>query len=162
MGDPKEDSFLEMIVLHQGIIIKICRIYRSTKADREDLYQDIVYNAWRSYANFEGKSKFSTWLYKVAINTALHQNRKNRFYKRIDSLATVENISAEDHNDRIDLLYKAISKLKELEKSILLLYLEEVSYREISEITGLTETNIGVKLNRIKIRLKNILSDYGT
>jgi len=161
MGDLMEKDFLRDIVSNQGIIIKICRIYRSTNVDREDLSQEIIYNAWRSYPNFEGKSKFSTWLYRVAINTALHQNRKNKVYKHIGKMEIVNSEMVEEQNEQIELLYRAISQLKELEKSILLLYLEKISYKEIADITGLTETNIGVKLNRIKARLKNILSEYG-
>jgi RNA polymerase sigma factor (sigma-70 family) len=161
MGDYIEKRFLKDMVLNQGIIIKICRIYRSAKADREDLSQEIIYNAWRSYPKFEGKSKFSTWLYRVAINTALHQNRKNKFYGKIETIGIVNDEMWEERNEQIDLLYRAISQLKEAEKLILLLYLEEIPYKEMAEITGLTETNIGVKLNRIKIRIKNIISEYG-
>jgi RNA polymerase sigma factor (sigma-70 family) len=161
MEDAKEKEFLEDIVANQGIIIKICRIYRSANADREDLSQEIIYNAWRSYPNFKGKSKFSTWLYRVAINTALHQNRKKKAYRESEKTGMLNHEMGEEKNEQIDLLYRAIGQLKEMEKSILLLYLEEISYKEMAEITGLTETNIGVKLTRIKIRLKNILSEYG-
>ena len=145
-----------------GIIHKICRIYRKDPDDREDLFQEILYNAWRSYASFEGRSKFSTWLYRVALNTAFHQTRKDKFFGKLTELDKIEHYPApEPEEDKSHALWWAIGKLDELEKSIVLLYLDELSYKEISEITGLTENNVGVKLNRIKIKMKKLLEQYG-
>jgi RNA polymerase sigma-70 factor, ECF subfamily len=139
-----------------------CRIYKKDTADREDLFQEILYNAWHSYPRFEGRSKFSTWLYRVALNTALHQNRKDR---QTANLAHVESKAfdpfEEEEVDTLKILYKAIDQLSPLEKSIVILFLDEQSYSEIAEITGLSVSNVGVKLNRIKMKIKKIMSDYG-
>jgi RNA polymerase sigma factor (sigma-70 family) len=157
---PKE--FSEQIHSHLGILHKICRTYKRDPDDRDDLFQEIVYNAWKSYPRFEGRSKFSTWLYRVALNTALYQNRKDRFFgKTVDLEVIQHHVAAETKDDNTDLLWLAINKLDELEKSIVVLYLEELPYKEISEITGLTENNIAVKLTRIKSKMKKILEDYG-
>jgi RNA polymerase sigma factor (sigma-70 family) len=162
MTDPLAKQFSEQISNHLGILHKICRTYKKDPDDRDDLFQEIVYNAWKSYPRFEGRSKFSTWLYRVALNTALYQNRKDRFFgKTVDVDALREQIAVEVKEDNTDLLWLAINKLDELEKSIVILYLEELPYKEISEITGLTENNIAVKLNRIKVKIRKILEDYG-
>ncbi len=154
--------FTAEILAHRGIIHKICRVYRKDADDRNDLYQEIVLNAWQSFPRFEGRSKFSTWLYRVAINTALYQTRKDKFFGKLSDLDSAENQPEELSNeDDLRLLYQAIDQLDPVDKSIVLLYLDELPYKEISEITGLTETNVGVKLNRIKLKMKNLLSAYG-
>jgi RNA polymerase sigma factor (sigma-70 family) len=157
------DTFSAEIVRHRGIILKICRIYGKETGDAGDLYQEIVLNAWTSYPSFEGRSKFSTWLYRVALNTALYQNRKNKFAGKLTGLEAIENTANDDpENEKRTMLYTAIGQLDPMEKSIVILYLDDLSYREISEVTGLTENNIGVKLNRIKIKIKTLLDGYGT
>jgi RNA polymerase sigma-70 factor (ECF subfamily) len=162
MNDALAKQFSEQIYNHLGILHKICRSYKKDPDDRNDLFQEIVYNAWRSYPRFEGRSKFSTWLYRVALNTALYQNRKDHFFgKTIDVEVVQHDIAAEVKEDNTDLLWMAINKLDELERSIVVLYLEELPYKEISEITGLTENHVAVKLNRIKSKMKKILEDYG-
>ncbi len=162
MLDTLSRRFSEDTINNLGIIHKICRIYRKDTDDREDLFQEILYNAWRSYPSFEGRSKFSTWLYRVALNTAFHQTRKDKFFGKLAELDKIEYHAApEPEEDKIEILWRVIGKLDELEKSIVLLYLDELSYKEISEITGLTETNVGVKLNRIKIKMKKLLEHYG-
>jgi RNA polymerase sigma factor (sigma-70 family) len=161
MTDDLSRQFSEQISNHIGILRKICRTYKKDPADRDDLFQEIVFNAWKSFPNFEGRSKFSTWLYRVALNTALYQNRKDHFFGKKIGIETLDNTSMEVKDDNTDLLWMAINKLDELEKSIVVLYLEELPYKEISEITGLSENNIAVKLNRIKSKMKKILQDYG-
>ena len=162
MTNPLAKQFSGQIAEHVGILRKICRTYKKDPDDRDDLFQEIVYNAWKSYPKFEGRSKFSTWLYRVALNTALYQNRKDRFFGKTIDLELVQNaVTAETKDDNTDLLWMAINRLNELEKSIVVLYLEELPYKEISEITGLTEGNIAVKLTRIKSKMKKILEEYG-
>jgi RNA polymerase sigma factor (sigma-70 family) len=156
------ETFSAEIVRHRAIILKISRIYGKENGDADDLYQEIVLNAWTSYPGFEGRSKFSTWLYRVALNTALYQNRKNKFAGKLTGLEVIENTGSDDpENEKRTMLYTAIGQLDPIEKSIIILYLDDLSYREISEVTGLTETNIGVKLNRIKIKIKTLLDGYG-
>lgn len=154
-------EFSDQLANHLGILHKICRSYKKDQDDRDDLFQEIVYNAWKSYPKFERRSKFSTWLYRVALNTALYQNRKDRFFGKTTILDDAHHVSAEVKDDNTDLLWLAINRLDELEKSIVVLYLEELPYKEISEITGLTENNIAVKLNRIRTKMKKILEEYG-
>jgi RNA polymerase sigma-70 factor (ECF subfamily) len=162
MTDELKQRFSNEVFLHIGILQKICRIYKKDAADREDLFQEILYNAWRSYPRFEGRSKFSTWLYRVALNTALHQKRKER---SVANLIEFENRvfdpAEEDEADALKILYKAIDQLNPLEKSIVILFLDDQSYNEIAEVTGLSVSNVGVKLNRIKIKIKKIMSDHG-
>jgi len=156
-----EKQFLEDIMESREIIVRICLIYRKDQADRDDLYQEIIMNAWNAYPRFKGLSKFSTWLYKVALNTALSENRKNKFFGRISDLDMISNrASIENHDEDTEMLYFAIEQLDPLEKSIALLYLDDLPYREISKITGLTESNIGVRLNRLKSKMKTILINY--
>lgn len=156
-----EKQFLEDIMESRGIIVRICLIYRKDQADRDDLYQEIIMNAWNAYPRFKGLSKFSTWLYKVALNTALSENRKNKFFGRISDLDMISNRAGnENQNEDTEMLYFAIEQLDPLEKSIALLYLDDLPYKEISKITGLTESNIGVRLNRLKSKMKTILINY--
>jgi RNA polymerase sigma-70 factor (ECF subfamily) len=157
MADQTEKEFLDLMVIHQAIIIKICRAYHKYSVDQEDLSQEIIYNAWRSFSKFENRSKFSTWLYRVALNTAIYQNRKKKFLNKYVDLDLSRNIKIEEPNDQKEYLFKAINQLDPLEKSIIILYLDELSYKDISEITGLSESNIGVKLNRIRTKIKKIL-----
>jgi RNA polymerase sigma-70 factor, ECF subfamily len=162
MTDDFKQKFTNEVFSHIGIIQKICRIYKKDAADREDLFQEILYNAWHSYPRFEGRSKFSTWLYRVALNTALHQNRKD---KRTTATVHLESTPfetfEEDEADPLKILYQAIDHLNPLEKSIVILFLEDQSYSEIAEITGLSVNNVGVKLSRIKMKIKKIMTDYG-
>lgn len=162
MIDSLANQFSKEIAAHKGLLLKICRIYRKDPDDQHDLYQEIILNAWHSYPRFEGRSKFSTWLYRVALNTALHQNRNDKFFGKTTTLDVVENHPHEESSDeRIKILYQAITQLDPVERSIVILYLDELPYKEISEITGLTESNVGVRLNRIKTKMKTILSAYG-
>ncbi len=154
-------EFSELVSKHVGILHKICRTYKRDADDRDDLFQEIVYNAWRSYPKFEGRSKFSTWLYRVALNTALYQNRKDRFFGKKVGIELIHHVPEEPTSDDAALLWLAINRLDEMEKSIVVLYLDELPYKEISEITGLTEGNVAVKLNRIKTKMRKILSEYG-
>jgi RNA polymerase sigma-70 factor (ECF subfamily) len=159
---PLAKEFSEQIYNHVGILHKICRTYKKDADDRDDLFQEIVYNAWKSYPKFEGRSKFSTWLYRVALNTALYQNRKDRFFgKKVDVDLVKNAITADVKDDSTELLWMGINRLNETEKSIVVLYLEELPYKEISEITGFSEGNIAVKLTRIKSKMKKILEEYG-
>ena len=158
-----KEGFLELVQQNISIIHKVCNIYCYRKAYWEDTYQEIVYNLWKSYPSFRKESQFTTWMYRVALNTALSQNRKEKKNLSIiaqgysdaeDSMAE----AAEDHN-RIDLLYSAIDSLRQIDKAIVLLWLEKKSYAEISVITGLTESNVSVRLVRIKEKLKSDLKD---
>ncbi len=158
-----EKEFLTLADTHQGIIHKVCRMYCDNETDRKDLFQDILIQLWRAFPSFKGQSKFTTWAYRVAINTAISNYRKQKRRPRLDGLNGEElqipdysNFSFEQE-EQTQLLHRAINKLTKIEKAIIMLYLEEHSYEEIAAIIGITKTNVGVKINRIKIKLKSIL-----
>ncbi|MFY7787927.1 MAG: RNA polymerase sigma factor [Thermoflexibacteraceae bacterium] len=156
-----DKNFIQQITDNQKIIHKICHVYCSNAEDRQDLFQEVLLNAWRSYSSFANLSKFSTWLYKVALNTALMYQRSHRKQEQITWLDLQQlqqkAIETDTSNEQIQRLYQAIAHLDEHEKSIVILYLDELSYKEIAEIVGITENNVGVKLNRIKQKLKQLL-----
>jgi RNA polymerase sigma-70 factor, ECF subfamily len=162
MNTELKKRFSHEVYRHFGILHKICRIYKKDAADREDLLQEILLNAWRSYPRFEGRSKFSTWLYRVALNTALYQNRKDRLAGTLVPLEDrTLNIASDEDDETLKILYRAIDDLDPLEKSIIILFLDDLPYTEIAEITGLSVNNVGVKLTRIKTKIKKIIVEYG-
>ncbi len=155
-----EEKFLKEIAEHQALIYKVCRLYRDTHEDREDLFQEIVYHLWKSYPTFQGKSKISSWIYRISLNVALASfRRKGIELSGTDSFP--ENIAVQDavqEETREELLFKVIKKLDDAEKAIVALYLEDMSYAEIAEIIGISENNVGVRLNRIKRKIKTLLN----
>ena len=132
-------------------------MYARTEADRQDLFQDIVLQAWKGFRRFRGESKFSTWLYTVSLNTALTVRRKNKipFTSQPDDLAS-ETIQPLDPDARA-ILYAAIEELNEIEKSIVLLYLDDYAYEEMEKILGISSGALRVKMSRIKQKLKTII-----
>ena len=154
-----EKEFLKVIHESQRIISKVCDLYRDTREDQEDLFQEIVYQLWKSYPGFKGESKVSSWIYRVALNTALVVFRKpgivvknyEEFPENIHP--STEKIKTENE----ERLFEALRKLTDAEKGIISLYLDDFSYLEIAEITGLSESNVGVRLNRIKNKLRQII-----
>ncbi|WP_163326040.1 RNA polymerase sigma factor [Draconibacterium mangrovi] len=157
-----EKEFLHIIQKNQGIIHKVCNIYCDTEDDRSDLFQEIVVQLWKSYPNFRKESKVSTWMYRVALNTAITTFKKSK--RRPDqSSLTFDNFQIEDEKydteteENIKVLHKAIQQLTGIEKSIVLLFLENKKYEEIAEITGITQNYVRVKMNRIKKKLKKLM-----
>ena len=155
-----EQDFVKKIQKHQGILHKISYIYSDNSADKEDLYQEMVLQLWKSYTSFREESKFSTWMYRVALNTAITLNKKKSFFKTVDT--DTKSFVYEDHaelSDEINTLYKAIAKLNKIEKAIILLWLEERSYQEISDIIGISVKNVSVKIVRSKKKLAKIIKN---
>lgn len=158
-----EKAFLRDINDNQGIIIRVCRIYCSDQADFEDLFQEIVLQLWRSYARFNGLSKVSTWMYRVALNTAITSLRRRKRRPDGNRLTVAEQRVPHIDHPRIDVEYHqqlqdAIDSLNKFDRALMLLYLDGKSYKEMGEIMGITESNIGVKINRIKNKLKTMLN----
>lgn len=159
-----KDFYTQFILPYAGIIIKICRAYTDSEEDFQDYYQEVCLQLWKSRNNFKGESKWSTWVYRISLNVSLSLLRSDKkISKKSAELPTVE-VQQEPASDpfkdeSLKLLYQAIKKLSEVDRAIILLYLEEKSYQEIAEIMGLSPTNIGVKINRIKKKLKELL--YG-
>lgn len=157
-----KDFYTQFILPYAGIIIKICRAYTDTEEDFQDYYQEICLQLWKNKDNFKGNSKWSTWVYRVSLNVCLSLLRKDKkVAKNSVELPEVEESLQPDANpftnESLQLLYQAIKQLPDLDRAIILLYLEENSYREIAEIMGLSANNIGVKITRIKKKLKELL-----
>lgn len=157
----QKEEFLKLISEHQDLIRKVAAIYYRNKADQEDAFQEILVSLWQAYPTFRGESKFSTWLYRVALNTVISGFRKasNKVHKNQSDIHITDELlgpSKEDLSEEIDCLYQAIEHLSDIEKAIIMLYMEEKTYDDIADIMGMTRTNVGVKINRIKKKLKKI------
>ncbi len=155
-----EQTFLQDIQNNQNIIYKVCNLYRDSREDQEDLFQEIVYQLWKSYPGFKGESKLSTWMYRIALNTAIAAYRKPTIKitypeELPDQLHYSLDTNSSENEER---LFSALRTLSDAEKAVISLYLEDFSYEEIAAITGLTENNVGVRLNRIKSKLKERLN----
>lgn len=153
-----KSAFPDMIQQHQGILHKLCRLYRDNREDREDLFQEMIYQLWKSYPSFAGNARISTWIYRVALNTALADfRRKQPRITYTDSLPDMPDHGGQATSVQQDQLFAALKQLSDAEKAIIALYLEDMSYQEIADIIGIDENYVGVKLNRIKSKIKNIL-----
>ncbi len=152
-----EKAFITHLQQNQKIIYKVCNLYMDDYADREDLFQEITLQAWKAYGSFRGDAKFSTWLYRVALNTAITFFRKEKRKPPIfstDSVPEQEDDRADPLAEQVKVMYAAIGELSKIDKAIVMLYLEDYSYQEIGEMMGITANNVAVKMNRIKARLK--------
>jgi RNA polymerase sigma factor (sigma-70 family) len=152
-----EQQFIQSIAEHQGIIHKVCNLYLKEPQEREDLFQEILLNAWKGSKLFKGEAKFSTWLYRVALNTAITYYRKGsrQFTTTPWEEMDIHSLPADTENkEPVNAMYKAIALLSKVDKAIVMLYLEDYSYQEIGEITGITPNNVAVKMNRLKVKLK--------
>ena len=167
-GIVNQDEFLELINQHRGMLHKVCNVYCHSEQDRQDMFQEIIIQLWKAYPRFRGDSKFSTWLYRIALNTAISDLRKQQ--RRVKMIYTEEapfNISADDKDsekeEQLQQLYKAIAGLSEIEKAIVMLYLEDKSYDEMEEILGINQNNLRVKMNRVKEKLRKLTKsvEYG-
>jgi RNA polymerase sigma-70 factor (ECF subfamily) len=157
----KRQEFIGLISRHQHLIRKVAAIYYKKPEDQEDAFQEILLSLWKAYPTFEGRSKLSTWIYRVALNTVLAGFRKasNKVYHNQSDIDISEELlggSEKDMSEEISVLYKSIEKLSDVEKAIIMLYMEEKTYDDIADIMGMTKTNVGVKINRIKKKLKEI------
>ena len=160
-----EKEFVNLINVHRALIFKVCNIYCHDTETRKDLFQEVVLQLWKSFPAFKRESSITTWIYKVALNTAISNFRKET--KRIGK-SSITNFELEipdmsfdpDSIDDNNSLQQAIDKLTDLEKAIMMLYLDEKSYEEMSEIIGLSSSNIGVRINRIKKKLTKIIKTY--
>ncbi|MBT8261560.1 MAG: sigma-70 family RNA polymerase sigma factor [Bacteroidia bacterium] len=153
----KEESFTRIIRDNEGIIYKITRIYTSTVEDQNDLYQEIVFQLWKSFDSFRGDAKVSTWMYRIALNTALfHSKRaKKRGYNvSLDGVVLQHENYDPVFEERLKVVYEQIRSLNDIEKGIILLFLEGKKHEEIASITGFSKSNIGTRIGRIKEKLR--------
>ena len=164
-----KDEAIQKIEEFQPLIRKISMMYAQSKAESEDMFQEICIQVWRAYPQFKGESKFSTWLYRVAINTAISWIRKEKKHRQGNGenekwLALHDDSPfylEEERKEQVASMHRAINKLNDIDRTLVLLYLEDVAYAEISEILGLTVNNIKVKMNRVKKRLKTLMDHDG-
>ena len=161
----KEKEFSQLIKDNQGLIIKVSRLYTNSVEDEQDLFQEIVLQLWRSYDTFKGQSKISTWMYRVALNTAITLFRKKTKSPQTDELQDfhykdfVED--DEEKQQQISTLYKVIKMLPNVERAIVTMYLDDLPYKDIAENLGITEVNARVKMNRLKKTLKELMEKHG-
>ncbi len=152
----QEKEFMEIIKQYEKVIYKVCSFYTSSEHPISDLYQEVVCTLWKNFLKFRNECSMSTWIYRVALNTCISGIRNTKRSANNVLSEFLENIPFESENtneDDIRDMYRLIYQLKELDRAIVLLYLEEHSYKEIADITGLTLTNVATKLNRIKEKL---------
>ena len=163
MNKEIQHNFVELLEKHQNIVHKVCRLYTNNYDAHNDLFQEISIQLWKAYPKFRGDSKFSTWMYRLALNTAITLYRKSKRTVNTTEFDAVQfKIKSEDYDDteeeQLKLLYKAVHQLNDIEKALVFLYLEDKSYREISETMGISEVNARVKMNRVKTKIKTILN----
>jgi RNA polymerase sigma-70 factor (ECF subfamily) len=165
-----EALYRSWLIEHGGTVLKVARAYTLTAEDCQDLAQEILLQVWRSLPQFLGRSSASTWSYRVALNTALTWNRKERHRQarqkpllEVESLSVSETDSAHQASQRelVERLYAAIRQLPKADTALILLYLDDLSYRDIAEVLGISESNVGVKLNRAKKALSNLMEGGG-
>lgn len=163
MAVDKSDIFASLIEAHKGIIYKIARSYCNTEEARKDLMQEILLQLWKSFDRYNDQYKYSTWIYRIALNVSISFYRKEKSRGKFsnaftEDIFTIEEQKQSDNKEDLLLLQQCISELKPLDKALLLLYLEEKSYKEISDIMGISESNAATKINRIKNVLKQKFS----
>ncbi|GAB1309761.1 sigma-70 family RNA polymerase sigma factor [Urechidicola sp. KH5] len=158
-----EKQFVAQLEANQNIVHKVCRVYTNNSDAHNDLFQEITIQLWRAYPKFRGDAKFSTWMYRVALNTAITLYRKSKRTIATSDITDVQyKLAQQEYDGEIEeqmaLLYKAIYQLSDVEKALILLYLEDKPYKEIADLMGISEVNARVKVNRIKSKLKTILN----
>jgi len=158
-----EHKFISEFEKNQNIIHKVCSIYTNNQDAHNDLFQEITIQLWKAYPKFRGEAKFTTWMYRIGLNTAITLYRKSkRSIKTQDFDNILYKIESKEYDDteeqQLKLMYKAIRQLSDIDKALVFLYLEDKNYKEISQTIGISEVNARVKMNRIKTRLKKILN----
>lgn len=156
-----EQSFIDLLNKHQNIIHKVCHLYMNDVSGREDLFQEVTLQAWKAYPKFRGESQFSTWLYRIALNTAITFYRKAKRQPVIYSdIIPEQTETSSETEEQLKAMYKSISDLSKTDKALVMLYLEDYNYNDIGEILGITPNNVAVKMNRIKLKLKESSTKY--
>ena len=163
MNKELEHKFVKELQDNQNIVHTVCTLYTSDRDSHKDLFQEITIQLWKAYPKFRGEAKFSTWMYRVALNTAITLYRKSK--RRIDTQdyeSVIFKIKADEYDDteeqQLKLMYKAVRQLGDIDKALVFMYLEDKNYTEISETLGITEVNARVKINRIKTKLRTLLN----
>lgn len=163
MNKELEHSFVTNLEQNQNIVHKVCRIYTNDQESHNDLFQEITIQLWKAYPKFRGDAKFSTWMYRVALNTAITLYRRSKRSIKTADLDTMNfRLKAEEYDEEVEqqlkLMYAAVKQLNDIEKALVFLYLEDKSYKEIADTMGISEVNARVKMNRVKTKLQKILN----
>ncbi len=151
-----EKEFIELLMQHKQIIYKVCFLYASDQEDVNDLYQETVLSLWNAWPRFRGDSKPSTWIYRIALNTCISDLRKKKNLNYVPLHMSMDVYEECEKNELLRELYALIRRLSKVERIFILLWLDEKSYEEIAEITGITRSNVAVRLHRIKEKLKQM------
>ena len=159
----EEKKFINLINEHQGLIHKICLMYEQDRDARNDLFQEIVLQLWKSFPGFRGESKITTWMYRIALNTAISGYRKQKRHIRTEDLQDYHFNISEQHgpdakDEDIQRLHTAIQHLSDVERAMIMMALDEIPYEEIAETIGITQNNVRVRMNRIREKLRRIMS----
>ena len=159
-----QEEFLALIAEHKTLIYKVCHTFERDAELRRDLFQEILLNLWKAYPTYQPTAKWTTWAYRIALNVAITLRRKSQLPTAEYSELIGQKLTDAPYDtlpdERLSALHQAIAQLNTAEKALILLYLDDISYAEIAEIIGITENNVGVKINRIKSKIKQILSNY--
>lgn len=166
MNKNTEIEFAQLLEQHQNILHKICRLYTVDSDSHKDLFQEIVIQIWKSYPKFRGDSKFTTWAYRIGLNTAISLYRgSKRKITTVDWDISLQNIKYEEYDseaeNQLKQLYAAVRQLNDIEKALVYMYLEDKDYAEIAETLGISEVNARVKMSRIKTKIKEIITKGG-
>lgn len=158
----EEKKFINLINQHQGLIYKVCLMYENDKDARNDLFQEIVLQLWKSFPSFRGEAKITTWMYRIALNTAISGYRKQTRNVKTEDLQEMhfnisENYGGDEREEDLQKLQWAIRQLSEIERAMIMMALEEVPYEEIAETIGITQNNVRVRMNRIREKLKKLM-----
>ena len=167
MISKEEKEFIDLINQHQGLIHKICLMYENDPETRNDLFQEIVLQFWKSYRSFRGEAKITTWMYRIALNTAISGLRKKKrmistedIHERHFNISDNPSIATDENFER---LQWAIRQLSEIDRAMIMMALDEIPYDEIAETIGITQNNVRVRMNRIRERLRKLMQgSYGT
>lgn len=167
MTSSEKQRFIAILQEHKGILLKVIRSYCKNPEDWQDLEQEIVIQLWKALKQYDDRYKLSTYIYRIALNVAISHHRKERKRRDVEPLNDALFHLAEDQShaeleERTRILYQGISNLNELERALVMLYLDDYSHAEISDILGITESNVSTKLNRIKAKLKTSLTTINT
>jgi RNA polymerase sigma-70 factor (ECF subfamily) len=160
-GDEKK--FINLINQHQGLIHKVCFMYEQDPEVRNDLFQEIVLQLWKSFPTFRGEAKITTWMYRIALNTAISGYRRQVRHIKTEDLNErhfniSEHYAGNEREEDFQRLQAAIRQLSEIERAMIMMALEEIPYDEIAETIGITQNNVRVRMNRIREKLKKIMS----
>ncbi|HEX5026849.1 MAG TPA: sigma-70 family RNA polymerase sigma factor [Agriterribacter sp.] len=161
--DQIQQEFLELIRENSGIIHKVCHLYRHSATDKQDLFQEILAQLWKAFPKFRREAKISTWMYRIGLNTAISDYRKQQrtvslVKNPLHEAVVLFDTDTAEQKEKLTILHQAVSKLSDIEKAVVMLYLEERSYEEMEAVLGIGQANLRVKMNRIKEKLRKQVS----